>query len=188
MEKEANSNEKSIIKIIWIISLLVLIIQVLIERFLNLKLLVFSVDANLIKLLLILFLFFSPIFFLNFNKFKMRKIIYIIFVIIFTIYSSFIYMVCYSADAYYYSDSPYENSNRELIVEESSVLGSGEGHFYERKYMIFIKKLDGGIVYNFEPYFSDGTSTIKWLDENRVQVDYINNRIGHHATEIVVFN
>ncbi|WP_297430705.1 hypothetical protein [Clostridium sp.] len=188
MKNEASANKKSIIKIIWVVSLLFLIIQILIEGFLGLKLLIFSIDANLIKLVLVLFLLLSPIFLFNYKRFKAIKVIYIVLAIIFAIYASFMYLFCFSADICFYSYSPYENSKRELVVEETSFLMGGSGYFYERKYIIFMKQIHGTISYESPPSFTRGEATIKWLDENTVQVDYINNSKSHHDTEIVKFD
>jgi hypothetical protein len=96
-------------------------------------------------------------------------------------------MFIFSSDKYYYFYSPYENSKRVLVVNETSILGSGTGYFYERKNIIFIKRINQSIIYDGTP-FSNGEATIKCLDENSVQVDYINNSVGHHNIETVKFN
>ncbi|WP_238899983.1 hypothetical protein [Clostridium sp. YIM B02500] len=184
MDNCVNVNRKSIIKIIWTVSLVFLIIQVWIEKFLGLKLLLFSIDANFIKLLIILFLLLSPIISFNYKKHKVIKIIYLVLAVICSIYISIIYLFAFSSDVCFYSRSPYD-SKRELVIEETSFLMGGAGYFYERKYIIFMKQIHGTITYEVPPSFSRGEATIKWLDENTVQVDYINNSSGHHDIEIV---
>lgn len=159
----------------------------MIERFLGLKLLVFDIDANFIKLLLALIFLFLLVFFIDYKKYKIRKIIFIVLAIIFALYISLMYLFCF-CHSYFSYYSPYENSKRELVVEETTFLGSGKSCFYERKYIIFIKKIHGEISYDVAPIFSSERATIKWLDENSVQVDYINNSMGHRNTEIVKFN
>lgn len=59
--------------------------------------------------------------------------------------------------------------------------------FYERKNIIFINLINQSINYDGTP-FSHEEATIKWLDENNVQVDYINNSRGNHKTEIIKFD
>ncbi|NRT59241.1 hypothetical protein B0P06_001690 [Clostridium saccharoperbutylacetonicum] len=74
-----------------------------------------------------------------------------------------------------------------LIVNETYFLGSGTGYFYERKNIIFIKCMNQSINYDSTP-FSNREVKVKWLDEKNVQIDYINNSVGHHETELIKFD
>ena len=180
-------NGKSMVKKIWYLCLILIVVQFLLAVFFGLEILINDINAKIIMLVLVLIVLILPTYFFDYNKNKVDKKIYLVFTIIAVMIILFYYLFCFSSDKYFYFNSPYENSKRVLIVDETSFLFSGEGYFYERKNIIFIKRIDQSINYDGNP-FSNGEATIKWLDENSIQVDYINNSVGHHNIEIVKFN
>ncbi|WP_162138961.1 hypothetical protein [Clostridium saccharoperbutylacetonicum] len=128
-----------------------------------------------------------PICFFDYNKNKVSKKTLIVFNIIIAMFILFLYAICFPSSKYFYFKSPYENNKRVLIVNETYFLGSGTGYFYERKNIIFIKCMNQSINYDSTP-FSNREVKVKWLDEKNVQIDYINNSVGHHETELIKFD
>ncbi len=177
-------NGKAIFKKIWCLCLILIIIQIVLQVFLGLEILIYDINASIIMLILVLIVLILPTYFFDYNKNKVDKKTYLIFTTIVVMIILFHYVFYFSSDKYFYFNSPYENSKRVLIIDETSFLFSGKGYFYERKNIIFIKRINQSINYDGNP-FSNGEATIKWLDENSIQVDYINNSVGHHNIEIV---
>ena len=187
MENKIKSKSK--VKMVWSISLIILILQFLIEHFWGLQLLILSLNANFIRLILIFNLLVSPIYFFNYNKYKLLKKIYGILSVICSIFIIYLYMFMLSGNKYFYFQTPYKSNSRNLIVEETSWLLSGDSNFYERKYGLFIKSLNQSISTDdgFRPFSTDQYE-IKWLDENRVQVDYEYGSMNIWKTDIISFN
>lgn len=184
---ENKINKKSLIQKFWYLCLILIIFQFLMEVFWGLELLIYDVNTSFLMLLLVLMLLLLPIFFLDYNKNKIDKKTYLVFATIVAVFILLQYVFCFSSSKYFYFNSPYKDSNRVLVVEESSLWTSGDDYFYERKYMIFIKRINAHISYKTRP-FSTGTANIKWLNENSVQVDYIYNTKGNYKTEIIKFD
>lgn len=180
-------NGKSRVKRVWYLCLILIAVQFLLAAFFGLEILIYDINAKFITLVLVLIALILPACFFDYNKNKVDKKTYLVFTIIAVIIILFYYLFCFSSDKYFYFNSPYENSKRVLIVDETSILGSGTGYFYERKNIFFIKSINQSILYDGTP-FSNGEATIKWLDESAVRIDYINNSVGHHNIEIVKFN
>ncbi|MBU3090927.1 hypothetical protein KPL35_02400 [Clostridium sp. CF011] len=101
----------------------------------------------------------------------------------------FLYMLIFSTNKYFYFQTPYKNSGKTLVAEETTCLMSGSSNFYEQKYVIFIKPLNESISTDdvVRP-FSNDQYKIEWLDENRVQIDYIYNPRGIQKSDIISFN
>ncbi|WAG69692.1 hypothetical protein [Clostridium sp. CF011] len=180
---------KSKFKMVWSLSLVLLILQFLIEHFWGLQLLILGLNANFIRLILSLNLLVSPIYFFNYNKYKLLKKIYGILSVICSIFIIFLYMLIFSTNKYFYFQTPYKNSGKTLVAEETTCLMSGSSNFYEQKYVIFIKPLNESISTDdvVRP-FSNDQYKIEWLDENRVQIDYIYNPRGIQKSDIISFN
>jgi len=181
-------NIKSKVKRFWILSLIFITIQILIEKVWRLKLLILGVNGNGIKLVLLLILLISPICFFNYNENMGVKKTYRVISIMCVLPILFVYMFLFAGDKYFYFTSPYEHSKRVLIAEESAILFSGSSSFYERKYVIFIKPINGYITTDdgFRPFSCDAF-TLKWLDENSVQLDYSYGSNFITKTEIIRF-
>lgn len=182
---ENDIDTKLEVKMIWKLFSILLIFQVVIEKTWGLKLLILGINANFIKLILFLILLLSPIYFFDYDKDMEIKKIYRVISIISVIPILLLYTLTLSGDKYFYFKAPYEHSYRELIVEETAV----SSNFYERKYIIFIKPIDGGILTDngYRPFSTD-TAEVKWLDENSVKLDYAFSSRGIYKTEIIRFN
>ncbi|WP_010238448.1 hypothetical protein [Clostridium arbusti] len=167
-----NKNDrKLVIQIVWSLCCVFLILQHIIENFWELKILVFSINGNFIKLFLASMLILLPIYFFYCSNNRIVKKIYSILSIVCFICIVFLYMFSFSGNRYFYFYSPH--NNRILIAEETSWLLSGGSSFYERKYRIFMKPIKEGITTDdgYRP-FSSGEFTVKWLSKNKVQLDY----------------
>lgn len=180
-------NKKSMLKKIWIICLIFIIIQILIEKFFQLKLLIMAIPANSINLILILILLLLPNCFLNNDKHNLIKKLYKVISIILVVPILLVYILILSIDKNFYFTSPYELNKRVLIVEETDFSMGVKSSFYERKYGIFIKPIGEDIITDKRP-FSSNTATIKWIDENSVQLDHIYNSNDTSKTYIIKFN
>lgn len=182
-------NGKSKLKMIWNLSLIFLIIQISIEKIWGLYLLIFGMNANLIKLIFFIIVLLLPICFFNYNKNRVIKMIYVFLSVMLVVINLFNYLFFLSEAKYFYFYSPYEHINRVLIAEEKAFLLAGNISFYERKYGIFIKPLNKYIRTDdgYRP-FSNNAVTLKWLDENSVQLDYKFGSEGITKTEIIRFN
>lgn len=123
---KSNINKKSVIKKLWYLCLILIVVQFLIEVFLGLELLIYDFNTSFIRLLLVLMLLLLPVFFLDYDKNKVNKKTYLVFTIIITVFILLQYGVCFSSSKYFYFNSPYKNSNRVLVVEENSLLTSGD--------------------------------------------------------------
>ncbi|WP_297430463.1 hypothetical protein [Clostridium sp.] len=180
-------DKKLIVRRIWYICLVLIIVQFLVEVFLGLEILTYDINASIITLVLVLIALLLPTYFFDYSKNKVEKKTYLVFTIIVVMFILLLYMAVFSSSKYFYFNSPYEDSKRVLVIEEKSRWTSGQSYFYERKYGIFIKRINGQINYKVGP-FSTGTATIKWIDENKVQLDYIYNTKGIQKTEIIKFD
>ncbi|MBU3181881.1 hypothetical protein KPL38_12185 [Clostridium psychrophilum] len=100
----------------------------------------------------------------------------------------FLYMFGFSGNKYFYFQNPYKNNSRILVAEETSWLLSGSTSFYERKYGIFIKPINQSITTDdgYRP-FSNDEYKIKWLDEDRMQLDYGYGSMNIWKTDIISF-
>ena len=183
MKTEINS--KLEVKMIWSFFSILLLFQVVIEKTLGVKLFILGINANFIKLILFLILLLSPIYFFDYEKDMEMKKIYRVISIMSVIPMLLLYALTLSGDKCFYFKAPYEHSYRELIVEETA----GSSSFYERKYIIFIKPIDGYILTDngYRPFSTD-TAEVKWLDENSVKLDYAFSSRGGYKTEIIRFN
>lgn len=179
-------NIKLIIKIIWIISIVLLVVERFVLYPLGLKILILNINPTFINYILFILLLVCPIFFWNFirEKFTWIKIFYNITAIVLILLSLLIYLFSYSEYKYFAFDSP--SKNRTLIVEEKSILLFGNSSFYERKFGVFIKSLDKSISTDdgFRP-FSNNKYEIEWIDDTTVKLKYDFGSMGIWKSEII---
>ena len=164
-----DKNIKGIIKNIWIISIVLLLVNMFVLFQLGLKILILRISPNFINYILFLLVLICPIFFWNPIRKKVVwiKISYNIIATIIILLSLLSYLFFYSEYKYFTFDSPCKNNT--LIIEENSFLLSGNSNFYERKFGIFIKSLNKSISTDdgFRP-FSNSKYRIEWVDDNTV--------------------
>ena len=168
-----DKNIKGIIKNIWIISIVLLLVNMFVLFQLGLKILILRISPNFINYILFLLVLICPIFFWNPIRKKVVwiKISYNIIATIIILLSLLSYLFFYSEYKYFTFDSPCKNNT--LIIEENSFLLSGNSNFYERKFGIFIKSLNKSISTDdgFRP-FSNDQYRIEWIDDTTVKLEY----------------
>lgn len=171
------------VKIVWLVALVLLGLQSILERFAGLQLFMGGIDAKLVKSILIVILVLAPIFILRSKKNKALKLVYGIFAFI-MVGTIFISVVFSQKDKYYYLQSP--DGKRTLVVEEASVLSYGQSNFYEKKYGVFIKSLNSVIITEdgYRP-FSNNKYKVTWKEDNTVQIDYAYGESNVWKTETI---
>ena len=162
---------KKILKYAWVGVVILLMVQVFIERYFHLKLIIFKLNSVFISLLLIISIIVLPMFIFHYNKYKIIKIIYNIIGSILIVFMCFIYLFACSGNKYFQFKSPYDD--KVLVVEETSFLLFGGSNFYQKKYIIFMESIGGSISTDdgYRP-FSHNQYNIKWVDENTVEINY----------------
>lgn len=179
---EINSKYKKIIKVIWLISTVLFIIS-----FINIKIFIFRLNSNLVSYILFLFSLILPMMLFDYDRDWLgMKIVYNISLIAIIPISFFCYLFFASECEYFEFLSP--EKTHILVVEEKAFLFDGRSNFYEKKFGIFIKKLNCEITTDdgFRP-FSNEAYEIEWIDENIVNVRYDFGNEGVWKNEIIKF-
>lgn len=180
-------NNKKLKSKLLILILLRILILILNNKF-SLYIMIWKVNQDIIiaMLYVAITIIISKII-LSYNNRKILKYMVNILAVGYIIVILFATFIMNSDISYFKFKSP--NKDHTLVVEEQSFLLAGYSKFYERKYLIFIKKLDQSISTDdgYKP-FSSNDYKLEWIGNNSVKITYGFGSMGIKKNETIKFN
>lgn len=177
---------KKYLQKIWLISLILETMIFLIFYLFKFKISLFNISPNIIVLVLLMFILILPMFFLDYISKTLIKVMYSVSVVIMIPIIIIVYLAFFSEYRYFTFKSPDKDNT--LVIEEKTFLLSGWCDVYEKRYGIFIKKIDGVISTDdgFRP-FSNNLYTLQWKDEDTAVINYSFGSGDVWKTEVIRF-